>query len=44
MEEQDPSSARHAIPSDRAVLAMRRVVERLYNSEQRVAGAPGAAK
>jgi phenylpropionate dioxygenase-like ring-hydroxylating dioxygenase large terminal subunit len=37
MEDHDPSSKRHVIPSDRAVLAMRRIVERLYNDEARAA-------
>ena len=34
MEDIDPSAARHVIPSDRPVAAMRRIVERLHNEER----------
>ena len=34
MEDINPAAPRHAIPSDKAVLAMRRIVERLYAEEQ----------
>jgi phenylpropionate dioxygenase-like ring-hydroxylating dioxygenase large terminal subunit len=30
----DPTAPRHAIPTDRAVIAMRKIVERLYEEEQ----------
>jgi Vanillate O-demethylase oxygenase C-terminal domain len=35
MQDLDPNTPRHAIPTDRAVLAMRKVVEQLYNEEQK---------
>ena len=37
MDDLNPEAPRHAIATDRAVLAMRRVVERLYHEEQGVA-------